>query len=193
MSQTPAFVRTFLAVYPDAATQVRLTELTARLRTQLSGVRWSPDHQLHFTLRFFGDLDEAARARAAAALAEVTPTLAPVSFPLSGLGAFPDWNRARVIWVGAGAGKDALEEIARRLDIRFGEAGLLRADRPFRAHLTLARLREGERLDPASIDLLRQSAFQTPPLTVSELCLMASALGRGGATHTLLQAFPLGG
>lgn len=193
MSQTPALVRTFLAVYPDAATQVRLTELTARLRTQLTGVRWSPDHQLHFTLRFFGDLDEAARARAAAALAELTPTLAPVSFPLSGLGAFPDWNRARVIWVGAGAGKDALEEIARRLDIRFGEAGLLRADRPFRAHLTLARLREGERLDPTAVDLLRQSAFQTPPLTVSELRLMGSALGRAGATHTLLRAFPLGG
>lgn len=193
MSHASTPLRTFLAVYPDAATQVRLTELTARLRPELTGVRWSPDHQLHFTLRFFGDLDPEARARVIEVLAAAAPALAPVSFPLGGLGAFPDWARARVIWVGAGAGREALEEIAHRLDLRFAEAGLLRADRPFRAHLTLARLREGERLPPAAVQLLSGAAFQTPPMTVGELRLMASTLGRGGATHELLRAFPLGG
>ena len=64
-------------------------------------------------------------------------------------------------------------------------AGLLPRSRLLGPNLT--------RLPPAAVQLLSGAAFQTPPMTVGELRLMASTLGRGGATHELLRAFPLGG
>lgn len=184
--------RTFLAVYPDAPTLARVTALLERLRSRVDGVRWTPEHQLHFTLRFFGDLDRAQLDAAARTLAERCPALSPVSLPLNGLGVFPDWRRPRVLWVGSGAGGEELEEIARRLELAFREAGLGRADKPFKAHLTLGRFREGSRAPSTALEYLRREGFATPPFPVAEVRLMASELSPRGATHRLVAAVPLG-
>lgn len=185
-------VRTFLAVYPDHETHIRLTELVERLRRERREIRWSPEDQLHFTLRFFGDLGGAERLRVEEILAAVAPRQIPFPVPLAGLGAFPDWIRPRVIWVGAGRGKERLEELARDLEKRFVAAGFPPADRSFSPHLTLGRVREGERLLPPAVAALQKDAFATPAMVVDELRLMASGLGKGGATHLPLAGYRLG-
>jgi 2'-5' RNA ligase len=126
-------------------------------------------------------------------LARLSPGLARPVFPLNGVGAFPDWRRPRVLWIGAGAGGEDLEDLARRLDLGFGEAGLGRADKPFKTHLTIGRVREGSRLDPGEIEALRREPFATPPFEVVALRLMASELTRDGARHGLIEAWPIGG
>lgn len=185
-------IRTFLAVYPDGETLIRLTELIERLRRERREVRWSQEHQLHFTLRFFGDLTSEQRARVEEILQAVAPKQIPFSVPLTGIGAFPDWIRPRVIWVGAGRGKERLEDLARELEKRFVGAGFPRADRPFAPHLTIGRLREGERLLPPAVAALQKDPIATPPMVIDEMRLMASGLGKGGATHLPLAGFRFG-
>jgi RNA 2',3'-cyclic 3'-phosphodiesterase len=183
--------RTFLAVYPDPATIRLINDKITGLRERFGGIRWTPEHQLHFTLRFFGNLDDKALATAARVLEDNAPRTPALSFPLNSLGAFPDWRRPRIFWIGAGAGGDDLEAVARRLDIAFGEAGLGRADKPFRAHLTIGRLREGESLERPEIDALRGDTFSTPPFEVADLRLMLSRLGPRGATHEVFRTIRL--
>jgi 2'-5' RNA ligase len=182
--------RTFLSAYPDQATLDRLEDLLSRLRTRMGGVRWAPVHQLHFTLRFFGDLTQAQIESALGVMEKVCPDLKPAEFPLNGLGSFPDWKRPRVIWAGAGAGGEDLEEIARRLELGFREVGLGHADKPFKSHLTIGRVRD--RLRPVVIETLRKEPFATPPTIVRELKLMASRLGPQGAVHSLIKAVAVG-
>jgi RNA 2',3'-cyclic 3'-phosphodiesterase len=184
--------RTFLAVYPDPATIRLINDKITALRERFGGIRWTPEHQLHFTLRFFGNLDDKALARAVRVLEDNAREIPALSFPLNSLGAFPDWRRPRIFWIGAGAGGDELEAAARRLDIAFCEAGLGRADKPFRAHLTIGRLREGASLDRSEIDNLRREPFATPPFAVTELRLMLSRLSPKGATHVVHFAVALG-
>lgn len=185
-------IRTFLAVYPDHDTQIRLTELIDRLRRERREVRWSSEHQLHFTLRFFGDLNVDQRSTVEGILTTVAPRQIPFPVLLSGIGAFPDWIRPRVIWVGAGRGKEQLETLARDLEKRFVNAGFPPADRPFQAHLTIGRIRDGERLLPPAIAALQKEPFTTPPMTIDDMRLMASGLGKGGATHLPLGAYRFG-
>lgn len=189
---SPEQHRTFLAAYPDRPTLERVEEWISTFRERYPGIRWSPESQLHFTLRFFGNLDDSALATASRVLEAEAPLLRPLAFPLNGLGAFPDWRRPRVLWIGAGAGGEELEELARRLDLKFAAAGLGRADKPFRAHLTIGRVREGDALEKAVAERMRKEAVATPPFTVSDLHLMLSRLGRDGAQHELYRAVRLG-
>jgi 2'-5' RNA ligase len=184
--------RTFLAVYPDAAARAALDSLLADLAPLGRDIRWTRVEQLHFTLRFFGDLDAVALARAGEVAAAVAAGEAPLSVTLDGLGAFPDWRRPRVVWVGVGDGGAALEALAARLEEAFAGAGLGRADKPFRAHLTIGRVREGARLPQNVVDRLAARAFRAGPMRVEELRLMASRLGAGGAEHRVVRAVPLG-
>lgn len=193
MPASPDTIRTFLAVYPDASTLDRVSGMVASFRNRTRAIRWTPDHQLHFTLRFFGDLDLAARRSVVLALDDAGPKLSPVSLSLNGIGAFPNWGRPRVIWVGAGGGGGELETIARRLEDGFVEAGLGRADKPFRAHLTIGRIRDGQKLESGVQQEMERTIFSTPPFRIGTLKLMGSRLGPAGATHTELYEILIGG
>jgi 2'-5' RNA ligase len=184
--------RTFLAVYPDAAAQLALEELLAEFAPLAGDLRLSLPEQLHVTLRFFGDLNRQAVSRVESVLARAAPREEPLAFTLDGLGAFPNWDRPHVIWVGVGLGATALDWLAARLDTEFHSAGLGSADVPFHAHLTVARVRSGARLPRDVIRKLSTKQFWAGPVRVSELYLMASRLRTGHAKHQVLRTFGLG-
>jgi 2'-5' RNA ligase len=164
--------------------------LAAELRRQLAGsVRTAlgdaglpgrvatPDNW-HVTLRFLGDTDAAAAARLAAALAEA-PLGRAFRITFDRLGAFPKPGRGRVIWLGVGAGADELAELAAGVERAVRHAGLPAADKPFQAHLTLARLDP-----PQDLSALVAGARPEPvPVAVDEVVLFRSHLGRGPARH----------
>ena len=185
--------RTFVAVYPDTDARAALAACLARLAADVPrGVRWIPPDQAHLTLRFFGDLTDEAVTVATRVVSSITAARPPFTLAWGGLGAFPDWRRPRVIWIGAGTGGAELEALAADFDHGFHAAGLGRADRPFRSHLTLGRCRVGETLDPATIERLRSWPVDLPPSPVTVVRLMASRLERRGAAHHLLSDARLG-
>lgn len=59
---------------------------------------------------------------------------------VSGLGAFPVVDQARVLWLGVSAGQEFLD-LQASLAACVLRAGFILEDRPFRPHLTLARFR----------------------------------------------------
>lgn len=117
------------------------------------GLRWVAPHHLHLTLRFLGEIGEADVARADAAVAR-TAAAHPKPFTLivKGLGAFPTPRSARVIWCGLSGDVEALQRWQRDLEGALREFGFPAEDRPFRPHITLARMRSPgrwpERLTP---------------------------------------------
>ena len=140
-------LRTFVAVFPPAPVLEALGELRRRLEPDLPGLRWTAPANLHYTLRFFGDLTPEEADRAGEVLTAVAAVTVPFELELAGLGVFPKWNRPRVLWVGCGRGGVVLEALARTLERGFRESRLGRADKPFRAHLTLGRWRDSRDLD----------------------------------------------
>ncbi len=160
----------------------------------LRGLRWTPESQLHFTLKFLGEIEDdrvtAAKAATAAAAARVaapgTERAGGFRLALEGLGAFPPRGPARVLWAGCGEGAKALTAVGAAVEEHFVAEGFPREDRPFSPHLTLARVKDAD----AGVRLAR--ALPTIPaepfgsVRVSSLVLYQSDLTPRGAEYTEL-------
>src|SRR5258705_12455133 len=134
-------MRIFLAVFPPPEVQQRAFALEESLRRPNDGVSWVKLENLHYTLRFIGEVgDDGARRVGEAAQAGVVGHPA-FTATLGGLGAFPNPRRARVIWASLAEGAAELVAVAQSLESALRKRGFDRADHPFSAHLTLGRVR----------------------------------------------------
>jgi RNA 2',3'-cyclic 3'-phosphodiesterase len=150
------------------------------------GVSFTKLEQLHFTLAFLGEQPDAAEASSAG---EVLQQGRAFDLALSGVGAFPNTMRPRVLWLGVSTGAAELMETAERLRGELRRRGFQLEERKFQPHLTIGRVRpRGEKLAKQALAAVAPGEFARWP--AGEASLVKSVLGRGGATHTVERAFP---
>ena len=145
---------------------------------------WTKDEQLHFTLAFLGEQPEDALPRLLDAAASCA-ALHAFDLSLSGAGAFPNPRRPRVLWLGTEQGARELEELAACLAGGLRAAGFQLEKRPFRAHLTVARVKPGgERGASRALGAAPQG--EVARMRVDRLSLMQSHLSPQGAKHSVV-------
>ncbi|MBX6350793.1 MAG: RNA 2',3'-cyclic phosphodiesterase [Clostridia bacterium] len=177
-------MRAFLAV-PLAPAVVRdLVRWQAELARAGLDARFVPAHQLHLTLRFFAEIAEPVAESFLDRLSRRVPSAFAVA--LRGTGAFPDERRPRVAWIGVGPGARELVRVAEAAEAVAQELGLPPEPRPFRPHVTIARIARpplgGRGLgDLAPWEAARGRAWGSQP--VGELVLFRSTLSASGARH----------
>ena len=110
---------------------------------------------LHFTIRFLGDVSQAQSEEVDSRLRSLT--LGGAEVEVRGVGAFPNIGRPSVLWVGVASEHEGLVAPIAQSVIRALEGIGQHDDRPFRAHVTLARVRSG-RNAPALSSVLRSNA-----------------------------------
>ncbi|AJE04727.1 RNA 2',3'-cyclic phosphodiesterase [Geobacter pickeringii] len=178
-------MRLFVAIdLPDGVKQS-----VADLCRGVPGVRWLPPEQLHLTLRFIGEADEAVDGAIRRGLAAIVSP--PFPLALRGVGCFPSPRRPRVLWVGLG-GSDPLHRLQQAVEAAVNGAGVPAEERPFSPHITLARLREHGETGIAPF-LARNASFQGEPFTVDAFYLYSSILTPQGAIHRREASYPLAG
>jgi 2'-5' RNA ligase len=167
--------RLFVALVPPVPVRSELATLAA----PLPGVRWTPEDNLHLTLRFIGETDEAKQERFAQALTRLR--VEPFILPVGDVGLFPSRGPAKVLWAGVGHGHTRLYQLRKQVDeaLLSVDSGL--AVPGFHPHFTLGRI--GENHDPKTLAqfLERNAGFEAPPFRVAEAHLMASLLRQGFA------------
>lgn len=179
--------RAFLALsLPDEARRP-VGDLLRRLRENTGGsdVKWVDMANLHITLRFFGDLDATALGRARELTAAWAGAFDPLPTGWAELGAFPNPRRPQVIWLGLKDDAGQVRAFAQEVEQRLVRAGFGRAEKPFRAHVTLGRVRRERRIawERAS------DGLTTPALdfSIQRLVLMKSTLMPAGPIYTPLE------
>lgn len=166
---------------------VELKQALAKLRCELPAARWVPAAQIHLTLAFLGEVEEASAGRLNAELARIQ--LPPFTLSLTGLGCFPHRQRPRVLWVGL-APDAQLANLVAAVQSAIRACGLPMEERPFSAHITLGRLRfPAPREVGAFLD--QPLPAHLPLLPVQEFILYASRLHPQGVEHRPLTRFPL--
>lgn len=164
-------MRLFVAVWPS--TEV-LDAIAAFERPEVKGLRWTTPDQWHVTLRFMGecDVDDAAVAFRTISSSAFEVTMGPTT------GRFG----RRILHVPT----EGLLSLATATVAATAGVGEPPDPRPFAGHLTLARSRRGD------TDL---RSFAGVPLagrwTTSEVTLVASHLGPGGARYEIVESLPL--
>lgn len=126
--------RLFIAVDLPEDVRRRLASLVAHA---VLGVRPVRAEQVHLTLHFLGDADDASLAHLAAALANLGQE--PFTIDLAGTGVFPPQGRPTVLWTGVTA-CEPLRQLHGRVAAVLVACDFPVESRPWVPHVTLARL-----------------------------------------------------
>ncbi|HEX5072749.1 MAG TPA: RNA 2',3'-cyclic phosphodiesterase [Gemmatimonadaceae bacterium] len=184
-------MRLFIAANFPAAVRDAIYADAAPLRAATTGVRWVSPAALHVTLKFLGEQDESVVVRLREALESVVPTHAAISARTTDVGAFPNFRRPRVVWVGM-TSERALQSLASDIDTALTPLGIPREARAFRAHLTLGRVKgELGAAEATALAAAAKSCRGSRGLAVQTVDLMQSELGPAGSRYSVLAAVPL--
>lgn len=149
-------------------------------------MKWVRPENIHLSLKFLGDVEEAREPELRAALRDAAGTGGeprPVTLRISGFGVFPDYHRPHVLWAGV-TPEPGLELLQHRVEQAFAPLGFPTEARAFRPHVTLARsAREAKPRAFAGLEELLAGIELDESVTVGELDLMQSTLHATGPVY----------
>jgi 2'-5' RNA ligase len=184
-------MRAFLALpLPE---RLRAAAAAARgfLAASAEGWRFVGDESLHITMRFLGEVEPSRRDTLDASLRAALIGSRPLNLRLRGAAVAPTAARPRVLWLCVidESSDGALLELGRRLESTARTLGFPPEERPFAAHVTLARAR---RVGRPSIPLVA-AIGDLGVFAADRLILYRSELARGGSRYHEEASYPLGG
>ncbi len=188
-------IRTFIAIDLSPAIKSALDTLIKKLKSHGSlPVRWTAAQNIHITLKFLGDIDERRLPELKTRLISAVQGVQPFSLQVGKLGAFPNANRARIIWVGCQL-EPAGFLLQKSVEEATLEMGFPREKRPFSPHLTIGRVNTtSSSQDLAALArLIRETPVEwlgTQP--VAGIRVYRSDLLPGGSRYTPLYDISLG-
>ncbi|MGW9496054.1 RNA 2',3'-cyclic phosphodiesterase [Streptomyces prasinus] len=171
-------MRLFAAVLPPEDVSQELAVVVEELRRLpgAEGLRWTGPEGRHFTLAFYGEVDDDLVPELTARLERAAARTGPLGLALCGGGRF---GHGRVLWTGADGDLPALRLLADRAEAAGRKAGVAMGEhRRYKAHLTLAR--SGTAVDTQPY-LRVLAEFRSRSWTVDELVLVRSHLPGAGA------------
>ncbi len=178
-------VRCFVAVEIPASIQVLLKPVQTHLESQIRKASWTKQGNFHLTLKFLGDVHPEGINDVSEAVQRVADTYSAFSIAFGGIGAFPNLDRPRVIWMGIKQGASTLSHLAKAINLELVDLGFS-IDNRFHPHLTLARLRTTTNLESLKNILCKYDTIKGGSMNVNEITLMQSQLHRNGAIYTPL-------
>lgn len=184
-------MRIFLAINPPADVRRRVWEATAPLRDVAEEIAWIPEEKIHLTIKFIGEVAEERVAPLGTAMMDIARTHAAPAVHLGGVGAFPNFRRPRVIWMGIEP-EPRLELLHHDVELACDKLGHELEGRPYRPHLTLARARRP--LADEALKTLRLAAKRirfSDEFFARTLDVMQSVPGPGGSKYTVVSAAPM--
>ncbi|MEE9141462.1 MAG: RNA 2',3'-cyclic phosphodiesterase [Gammaproteobacteria bacterium] len=168
--------RLFFALWPPAELQAEISSATADVLVASKG-RPQAEKNIHLTLAFLHNV-EIERLECvcdAASRVEVRP------FKLT-LDRFAYWRRSKILSLSTSSIPDELEQLFDQIWTELGACDFRREERPFKAHVTLARkARHGSR-DPLPKPIVWR---------IDEFVLVESVPGPKGRDYPILARWPL--
>ena len=181
--------RGFVAV--DIPPTPALTEFVLQMRKASASLNVVSTDHLHLTLKFLGDTEEGLVPEIATAIRESAAGTRPFEVRVRGTGAFPSPARMNVVWVGVD-GAERLARIAAALDASLETLGFARDNRPWKPHVTVARVKGRRDLDPVRsiVSGYAETVFGTH--RVDSIHLKRSVLTPTGAQYSIVESVRLG-
>jgi len=154
-----------------------------------SYIAWTKPQGIHLTLKFLGEILPDQVPQVVEAMTTSASGCGQLRLTTREIGAFPSMDRARVLWLGVHGDVRALTALQARLDGGLAALGFPRETRPFSAHLTLGRVRDGmppaerRRLGPLAASVRTDGGVS---FDVTAVSLMRSTLTPSGAIYDRL-------
>ncbi|MBN2000878.1 RNA 2',3'-cyclic phosphodiesterase [candidate division KSB1 bacterium] len=181
-------IRTFICIEVPQPVLDQCGSLQKKLKPLGRGVRWARTDGIHLTLKFLGNVPEAKLSSVANATSDAVREIPRFSYKLKDCGAFPNFSRPRVYWIGVHEPTDTLLKLQKKLENTLEEIGFEMENRKFSPHITLGRVKTADGLREISA-VLQREPFETGWIEAREVTVMKSDLMPSGSVYTPLFIF----
>lgn len=173
--------------FPDALRRDLWDALAPlRQRREKLPVKWVRPDNIHLSLKFLGDVDDAREPELTRALKQAAGGRhepRPLTLQIAGFGVFPDFHRPHVLWVGV-TPEPGLELLQHDVELAFAPLGFPTEARGFRPHVTLGRAaRDAKPRDFAGLEEILAGTEFAETVTIAEVDLMQSTLQKDGPVY----------
>ncbi len=180
-----AKIRTFFAVNLSSKIRANASRLIDKMVVTGADYNWVAEANLHITLNFVGDVPENEVTDLCIDFRKTLEGSHRFMIAISGIGAFPNLDAPRTIWLGITEGAEELTELNRRLADLLARWRFSKDRNEFHPHLTLGRLRRGGRWNQSLTELLEKHRFHDSGMcSIEEVVVNSSYLERSGPTYT---------
>ncbi len=183
-------MRAFIAIALPDEIKLFLSRVQAGLKAAGADVKWVAPQNIHLTLKFLGEIDDARVEKCSLIMEEIASHTGCFSARLSEIGAFPGINSPRVIWIGIDKGNDEVKRLAGELETKTLAVGFSAEDRPFSSHITIGRTRSSSRRQELAkaLSAANEGLFkETPEFRVKNITLFQSTLTPKGPVYEVLR------
>ena len=180
-------MRTFIAIELSPEIKESLARIQSHLKYSGADVKWVETDNIHLTLKFLGDITEENCGKIRSILDEIGRSVKPFEMSVKDIGAFPNIDYPRIIWVGLDKGTVESKILAEKIGKEVLKIGFQKEPRPFTPHLTIGRVRS-----PKNKEALKQKftthslQLTTKPQLISSIMLFQSTLTPKGPIYTKL-------
>lgn len=182
-------IRAFLAIDLDDDLKPKINRVIKEFKQIDTKIKYVELTNLHFTLKFFGDIDTEGLQLLESKIANVVSEFKPFNIKIKGCGAFPNNSHIKVIWVGIDDDK-VLKELHDALDKEFVKLGFDK-DRKFSSHLTIGRMKSAKNKAMVKSTIEEYGDVEIGEMEVSHITLKKSTLTPSGPIYDDLKIFEL--
>ena len=182
-------MRAFLAADIDEELKEKIADVQKQLKEADAPVKFVEPHNLHFTFKFFGEIDEEKAEQIVRAVETKVQNYAPFEISIKGVGVFPNTRYIRVVWLGV-EDSEPFSKLQMDMDEDFKKMGF-KKERSYVPHLTMGRVRGAKNKDAllSKIDELKE--VEIGKMRIEKLVLKESVLKRDGPVYTTVNEFDL--
>jgi len=153
-------------------------------------IKWVKARSLHITIKFLGEIEPDLCDSVKTSLDGISDVASSFKIKISDSGAFPNYNRPRVVWLGLSPSPgDALFNIFKWIDNNLSDLGFEKEKRKFSPHLTIGRIKYPGNFS-SLFDYMNNNKIGEYEFNVSQVVLMQSQLHPTGAKYTPLKIYP---
>ncbi len=184
-------IRTFIAVTASPGIRQAALKLTTLLSPAVGDVKWVLPENMHWTLQFLGEVEQLEIPGVCSAVAAGALEVDSFDLEVRGAGAFPAPDRPRTLWIGAGAGAQAMVALHDAIQRKLSRLGYRSEHRRFVPHLTLGRAGRNSPARPLVRELAGLAEFDAGSMLVDEVTVFASKPTSDGPLYEVLARAPL--
>ena len=179
-------IRAFIAIPLDPKIQHSIECMQDHLKKSNNDIKWVKPENIHITLKFLGDVTTEQINSVKQTLSNCTHNTRPFKVELSQLGAFPNIECPRTLWIGLKDSKQQLNRMAVSLEIALGKIGFQDDQRPFSPHITIGRIRSSKNIDALAQSTSSYQISENCTQTISKIILFQSTLTSEGPIYKSL-------
>ena len=182
-------IRSFLAIELDEELVPKILDVQKEFKKTNANIKYVPSQNMHFTLKFFGNIDLDMVEDISSAVEKVIKNYSSFDLNIKNCGCFPNKKVIKVLWLGLEEGSP-IKDLQKDLDKEFRKLGF-KKEKNFISHLTIGRVKSPKNKKEIREAIEKLEDIEIGQMSVSKICLKKSTLTPQGPIYEDIKVFKL--